>query len=127
MVVPLYNYAGYVVEALESVKAQTIAQRELIVVDDCSRDDSLTVASDWLRNNAGEFTHVALLKNRENSGLALSRNAGFLFSDARFIMPLDADNTIEPRCLERCLEVINATGAAAAYPMIRRFGDASGV
>ncbi len=127
VVVPLYNYAGYVVEALESVKAQTIPQRELIVVDDCSTDHSLSVASDWLRNNAVEFTHVALLKNRENAGLALSRNTGFLFSDARFIMPLDADNTIEPRCLERCLEVINATGAAAAYPTIREFGDAGGL
>ena len=123
VVVPLYNYAGYVVETLESVKTQTISQKELIVVDDCSTDDSFAVASDWLRNNAADFMHVALLKNRKNSGLALSRNAGFVFSDARFIMPLDADNTIEPRCLERCLEVIHATGAAAAYPMIQTFGN----
>jgi glycosyltransferase involved in cell wall biosynthesis len=125
VVVPLYNYAEHVVEALESVKAQTARQKELIVVDDCSTDDSLAVASGWLRSHAVEFTHVALLKNRKNSGLALTRNTGFVFSDARFIMPLDADNTIEPNCLERCLEVINATGAAAAYPLIQTFGDNS--
>ena len=125
VVVPLFNYAHYVMEALESVRAQTVRQKELIVVDDCSNDNSLAVASGWLRSHAVEFTHVALLKNRKNSGLALTRNTGFVFSDARFIMPLDADNTIEPSCLERCLEVINATGAAAAYPMIRTFGDKS--
>ena len=127
VVVRLFNCEEYVIDALESVKAQTIAQRELIVVDDCSADDSLTAAIGWLRNNAFEFTYVALLKNRKNSGPGLCRNRGFLFSDARFIMPLDAENTIEPRCLERCLEVINATGAAVAYPTIRQFDNAGGV
>ena len=126
VVIPLYNYADYVVEAMESVKDQTIAQRELIVVDDCSTDDSLTVADDWLRSNANQFTHVALLRNRNNSGLGMSRNTGFFFSDARFIMTLDADNAIEPRCLEKCLEAIDATGAAVAYPKIQRFGEAGG-
>ena len=126
VVIPLYNYADYVIDALESVKAQTISQKELIVIDDFSTDSSLSVAGAWLRENVDNFTHAALLKHRRNSGLALSRNTGFIFSDARFIMPLDADNTIEPSCLDRCLEVINATGAAAAYPKIRKLGDERG-
>ena len=111
----------------ESVKAQTISQRELIVIDDFSNDSSLNVAGAWLRENVDNFTHAALLKHRMNSGLARAATRDSLFSDARFIMPLDADNMIEPSCLERCLEVINATGAAAAYPKIRRLGDERGL
>ena len=127
VVIPLYNYPDNVIEALESVKAKTISQRELIVIDDFSNDNSLNVADAWLRENADNFTHAALLKHRMNSGTWLSAATRDSSSDARFIMPLDADNTIEPSCLERCLEVINATGAAAAYPKIRRLGDERGV
>ena len=123
VVVPLHNYARHVVEALESVKAQTLAARALVVVDDCSTDDSLRVAEEWLRRNAASFGHAALLANRQNSGLARTRNAGFAFADAPFILPLDADNTIEPHCLERCLKTIRLSGAAVAFATVQEFGD----
>jgi FkbM family methyltransferase len=126
VVVPLYNYAAHVVEALESVKAQTVRARALVVVEDCSTDDSLRVAEDWLRQNAAGFTQVALLRNRQNSGLARTRNAGFAFADAPFILPLDADNMILPECLERCLKTLQETGAAVAFATIQEFGDSHG-
>lgn len=126
VVVPLHNYAQFVEEALDSVRRQSLARKELIVIDDCSTDDSLAVARRWIERHRSELTYVALLKNRENSGLALTRNAGFAFAEARFILPLDADNVLEPHCLERCLAAIKTSGAAVAYPTIVRFGDGVG-
>jgi len=120
--VPLYNYAQHVVEALESVKAQTLSPKDLVVMDDCSTDDSLRVAEAWLRQNAGHFAHVALLKNRRNSGLARTRNAAFAFADTRFILPLDADNMLLPDCLKHCLETMERTGAAVVFATIQEFG-----
>ena len=123
VVVSLFNYGNFVEEALESVKSQTLANKDLIVVDDCSTDDSASIVQAWLEQNAVFFPHVALLKNKVNSGLDLTRNAGFSHTDAPFVMVLDADNLLEPKCLERCLAEITRTGAAAAYPLIRKFGN----
>ncbi len=125
VVIPLYNYAHHVCEALESVRNQTLSPIELIVVDDCSTDDSLRVAHDWLRNNQNGFAHVALLKHGRNSGLAVTRNTGFEFAEAPFIMPLDADNLLLPKCLERCLGALRPTGAAVAFATIQEFGAGS--
>jgi len=123
VVIPLYNYGHFVEETLESVAQQTLKDIDLIVVDDCSTDNSLTVAQSWLEVNGNSFNRAVLLKNRRNSGLALTRNAGFAFSDARYIFPLDADNMILPTCLERCRNALRGTPAAMAYPTIRTFGD----
>jgi len=127
VVIPLHNYEVHVIETLESVKAQTLGAKELIVVEDCSTDDSLRVAKEWMQRNASDFTRVALLKTRKNAGLARTRNAGFAFADAPFVLPLDADNILLPKCLETCLKAITGTNAAAAYATIQEFGDGDGM
>jgi GT2 family glycosyltransferase/SAM-dependent methyltransferase len=123
-VIPLYNYDQYIEEALDSVCAQTLAELDLVVVDDCSTDRSLTVARRWLEANSQRFCRGALLRNSQNSGLALSRNAGFAHAEAPFLMALDADNVLLADCVRRCLEQLRSTGAAVAYPTIRTFGGA---
>jgi SAM-dependent methyltransferase len=125
VVIPLYNYAEYIVEALESVRAQTLAVLDLIVMDDQSIDDSLQVALNWLRNHAGRFNRVLLLRNNANSGLALTRNVGFDWADTPWVLPLDADNRLLPDCAAECLRVARQSGAAFVYPVIKQFGAAS--
>ncbi len=127
IVVPLYNYAQFIVEALESVGAQTLRPLDLIVVDDKSADGSLAVALDWIEGNAWRFNRVLLLRNRTNSGLAATRNAGFDAADTRYVMPLDADNRLLPQCAAACLRVAQESGAALAYPIIRKFGSGGGL
>ncbi len=56
VVIPLHNYDAHVIETLESVKAQTLGAKELIVVEDCSTDDSLRVSKEWIQRNAADFT-----------------------------------------------------------------------
>jgi O-antigen biosynthesis protein len=125
VVMPLYNYANYVEEALESVRAQTLAALDLIVVDDRSTDDSLVVALHWLEANTARFNRVLLLRNNSNSGLALTRNVAFDWADSPWVLPLDPDNRLLPECAAACLRVAQASGAAFAYPAIQRFGAES--
>ena len=127
VVVPLYNYAEYVVEALESVRAQTLAVLDLIVVEDRSTDGSLSVALHWLDANAPRFNRALLLRNRINSGLAATRNVGFEVADTPYVLPLDADNRLLPDCTAACLRTASDTGAAVAYPIIQQFGDLRGL
>jgi glycosyltransferase involved in cell wall biosynthesis len=124
VIIPLYNYAHFVVEALESVRAQTLDPLDLIVIDDASTDDSLAVTREWMERNETRFNRVLLLRNRSNAGLAYTRNAGFDAAETPFVLPLDADNRLLPPCCARTLEVARANHAAFAYPEIRCFDGA---
>lgn len=127
VIIPLYNYAGYVEEALESVAAQTLRDIDLIVVDDRSTDDSLAVAQQWIEANQHRFGRVLLIQNEVNSGLAFTRNVGFSNADTAFVLPLDADNRLLADCAERLMAAAAADTAAFAYPQIRQFGDSERV
>lgn len=122
VVIPLYNYESYIIEALESIRAQTLSGIALIVVDDLSTDRSLRVAQKWMEQNAGSFAHVTLAQNVRNSGLPYTRNVGFSIAQTDAVFPIDADNTIYPRCLDRCLETMLRYECAVVYTIIERFG-----
>jgi SAM-dependent methyltransferase/uncharacterized protein YbaR (Trm112 family) len=123
--IPLYNYENFITEALESVGRQTLKCLDLVIVDDCSTDHSLSVALDWVHANVGRFNEVRVLKNRANSGLALTRNVAFDWADTPWVLVLDADNRLLPDCAAACLHVAKQTGVAFVYPSIQQFGDAS--
>jgi glycosyltransferase involved in cell wall biosynthesis/SAM-dependent methyltransferase len=127
VVVPLYNYAGFIGEALASVAAQTLRELDLVVIDDRSTDDSLSVAVDWAQNNVTRFNRISVLRNLANSGLGLTRNVGFDKAETPFVLPLDADNRLLPGCATACLDTAQATGAAFSYPIIKEFGGAEGL
>lgn len=122
VVVPVYNYAGTVVEALDSVKAQTLEDLDLIVVEDDSPDDSLAVVTAWAEQNADRFNRLLVLSHVDNAGLACTRNRGFEAADTPYVLPLDADNVLLPDCTARLLDSLHASGAAFAFPHIRQFG-----
>jgi glycosyltransferase involved in cell wall biosynthesis len=127
VVVPLYNYAHYVEEALESVRAQSLVALDLIVVDDASTDDSAAVAEAWLRRNAARFNRAVLLRNAANAGLGVTRNAGFAAAETPYVLPLDADDRLLPGCCDALVSAARASGAAFCFPVIRQFGEASGL
>ena len=122
VVISLYNHACYVEEALGSVRAQTLDTLDLIVVDDRSTDASLEVALRWIQSHAARFNRVGLLRNRANSGIARTRNTGFDAAETPYVLALDADNRLLPECVAACLRTAQHTGAAFAYPVIRKFG-----
>ena len=129
VIIPLYNYAGYVAEALESVQGQTIQQLDLIVVDDYSTDDSLRIARDWAENQArtGRFNRILVLRNQTNQGLARTRNCGFAAAETAYVVPLDADNRLLPDFCARTLAAVSGTDAAFAYTKIQCFGGSDHV
>jgi glycosyltransferase involved in cell wall biosynthesis len=127
VMVPLFNYAGFVVEALETVRAQTLAALDLVIVDDCSTDDGLAVAVAWAKENAGRFNRIVVLHNTQNAGLAFSRNAGFAAAETPYVLPLDADNRLRPGCAAACLALIRSSGAAFAYPQVQEFGQRTSI
>lgn len=122
VIIPLYNYGHYIVETLESLAAQSLQDFDVIVVNDASTDNSEEVARKWLEQHEGRFATASLLRNRQNSGLSMSRNAGIDYSDSEFVMLLDADNILLPDCLAQCLALIESSPCAFVYPKIEFFG-----
>lgn len=122
--VSLYNYQNYIVETLQSVYQQTEATLDLVVVDDGSTDNSLSVAEHWLEGNAKRFNAVSLVQHIDNQGLSAARNTAIAVSSTPYIFILDADNLLYPRCVARCLAALNADlQASVAYPIIEKFGE----
>jgi glycosyltransferase involved in cell wall biosynthesis/GT2 family glycosyltransferase len=127
VVIPLYNYAEFILEALDSVRNQTLGALDIVVVDDRSTDQSLDVVLDWMRRNAERFNRAVVKRNAVNSGLGPSRNAGIDAAETPFVMLLDADNRLLADCCESCLKEMRRSQAAFVYPSIRLFGTAEGV
>jgi hypothetical protein len=122
IIVPLYNYANYVTEALESVRAQTLADVDVIVIDDRSTDNSLDLAAAWIEKWAERFNRAMLIQNDRNWGPSLTRNVGFANAESAYVLPLDADNCLLPTCAARCLEAIERSNSAFVFPHIQEFG-----
>jgi glycosyltransferase involved in cell wall biosynthesis/GT2 family glycosyltransferase len=126
VIVPVFNYADYVTEALQSVADQTLKLIDLVVIDDASPDDSGVMVLDWVRANEQRFNRIRVLRHRANSGLGFARNSGFAAAETAFVLPLDADNRLRPTACENLLARIGDQ-AAFAYPAIQQFGDSNAI
>jgi glycosyltransferase involved in cell wall biosynthesis len=125
VVISLFNYAGMIETALESVAAQTLAPLELVVVDDASTDNGAETARAWLERQASRFSSVRLLRHRVNAGLAAARNTAFDACAAEWAFVLDADNILFPAAVEACLRQARQAEASVAvvHPLIEVSGD----
>lgn len=122
VIMPAYNAAPWIAEAVGSVLAQTWRELEVIVVDDGSKDATAEVV-------AGIGDSRVRLIRQENRGAAAARNLGFVESNGDFIQYLDADDLLTPDKLLRQMEVLESApeGAVASCGWGRFTGEASEV
>jgi glycosyltransferase involved in cell wall biosynthesis len=119
VVVPCYNQAHYLGECLRSVRAQTRETWRAVVVDDASPDGEAIAAV--VSGLADE--RITLVRHAQNRGLAAARNSGMRASGTRYVLPLDADDALEPPYLERVVSPLEADPALdLAFSDMRLFG-----
>ncbi|TWI95952.1 glycosyltransferase involved in cell wall biosynthesis [Mucilaginibacter frigoritolerans] len=101
IVIPLFNKADYIIETLESLVMQTKRPDELIIVDDASTDDSLTIAKEYLQKQPlfCEHCRVEFIELAENGGPGNARNIGLERAKGELISFLDADDLYHPYLL----------------------------
>ncbi|HEX5053389.1 MAG TPA: glycosyltransferase family A protein [Planctomycetota bacterium] len=120
VVIPCYRYAHLLPEAVRSVVAQTWPALRIVVVDDGSPDDTVAVAAAL----AAQFPERRIeLLRQSNQGLAAARNAGIRATDSPFVLPLDADDRLEPHAIERLMHCLARERGDVATPLGRTFGD----
>ena len=120
VVVSLYNYAGRIEEALNSVATQTEAELELVVVDDASSDGGEEVVNEWMQAHQQRFRRCLLLRHRRNSGLAAARNTAFNAAHSAWCFVLDADNLLFPAAVSTCMNLAEQVDASVAmvHPLL---------
>ncbi|WP_370566806.1 glycosyltransferase family 2 protein [Flavobacterium sp. GP15] len=106
IIVPCYNQAQYLSEALQSVLEQTYTNWECIIVNDGSPDDTEQIAKRWLEKDY-RFKYVY----KENGGLSSARNAGLDLSIGDYIQFLDSDDVLNKFKLEKSINSINENNA----------------
>ncbi|MGN0307047.1 MAG: glycosyltransferase family 2 protein [Lachnospiraceae bacterium] len=123
IIVPVYNAAKYLEKTIRMVQAQTISDWELLLVDDCSLDESCQVISHILHEQPDE--RIRLIRQEKNQGAAAARNRGLSEAKGRYIAFLDADDVWLPQKLEKQLDFMTKKKADFVFSAYE-FGDENG-
>lgn len=111
VIMPAYNAGRFLEAAIRSVMDQTVADWELLVLDDGSSDDTLAIA----RRLAQGDSRIRVLPNERNMGVAKTRNRGFDLCRGEYVALLDSDDVWLPNKLERQLGRMAESGADICY------------
>lgn len=123
IIIPCYNQAQYLAEALESVLNQTHQVWECIIVNDGSPDNTEEVAMEWCKKD----TRITYLK-KANAGLSAARNSGIAIAQAEFILPLDADDKLGYNYISLALKEFELDSTIkVVYCKALKFGEEEGL
>ena len=120
IIVPVYNVASYIDACLASIKQQTYQNIEIIVVEDCSTDDSKQALAPHLTDE-----RIKVIQHHENSGLSAARNTGIQSALGEYMMFVDSDDIIDTRLVAACVDCALTTHAEVVTYGFTPFKDGS--
>lgn len=123
VIVPVYNAEKLITETMDSVLAQTYPNWELLLVEDCSGDNSAGVILEYMEKK--KDPRIRLIRQPSNQGAARARNRGLLEARGRYVAYLDADDLWMPEKLERQLRLMREKQAAFSFTGYE-FADVNG-
>jgi teichuronic acid biosynthesis glycosyltransferase TuaG len=104
IITPTYNSAKFIADTIRSVQAQTFADWELLLIDDCSSDDTISVIKPFLTDD-----RIKLTRLETNSGAGIARDTGLKGAKGRYIAFLDADDLWLPEKLQKQLDFMKSS------------------
>lgn len=103
IIIPVYNVAEFIADCLKSVYNQTYDNIEVILVDDCTPDNSMEIAKAFI-NKLRQRYKVQIICHEQNRGLSAARNTGIKAMNGDWIYLLDSDDEILPDCIKLLVE-----------------------
>ena len=117
VIIPMYNTENYIEECLTSLLSQTLSNIEVIVVDDCSTDNSLAVAENMIPLFESNNKKLITCQTERNSGFpGIPRNSALKIASGEYIYFLDSDDFISETALEELYEVAKEYKADVVHP-----------
>lgn len=123
IVVPVYNAAKYIEQTVSMVQKQTYTDWELILVEDCSKDESRKVLQNL--ENSLRDSRIRVIYKEKNEGAAKARNTGVMAATGEYLAFLDADDIWKETKLEKELAFMKQKDAAFVFTSYE-FGDEQG-
>lgn len=114
--IPLFNYGHFLHECVESVLTQDGVEVDVLIIDDASTDDSLSVA----RAIAARDSRVRVIANERNLGMVATMNKGLWALEGEYLVKLDSDDMLTPGALARATALLEAhpsVGLAYGFPV----------
>ncbi|MBS4981627.1 MAG: glycosyltransferase family 2 protein [Lachnospiraceae bacterium] len=123
IVMPVYNVEKYIEKAIESVQSQTFTEWELIVVNDCTKDDSAVKA----QRLAETDERIRLIHHQKNQGLSAARNTGEREASGQYIWFMDPDDYVEEDLLQKVYESLKKNKAKlVVFGLVEEYFDENG-
>lgn len=110
IITPTYNCGRFIAETIRSVQAQTYTNWEMIIIDDCSTDNTRKVVEQFANDSRIKYHCL-----ERNSGASVARNTGLKLAKGRWIAFLDSDDLWLPEKLERQIQFMTEQGYAFTY------------
>ena len=104
IITPSFNSAKFIAETIQSMQNQTYQQWEMIIVDDCSSDETVSI----IQEIANKDSRIQLIKLEKNSGTGVARSTALEKATGKFIAFLDADDLWKPEKLDKQLDFMKA-------------------
>ncbi len=116
IITPSFNAADFIEETIQSVQNQTYINWEMLIVDDCSTDDTIKIISKYAKSD----NRIKLHTLTTNSGPAKARNFGIAAATGKYIAFLDADDIWLNDFIQTSIETINKTCVPFVFSSIKR-------
>jgi len=107
IVVTTYNSSAFIIETLESARAQSWQRLELIISDDCSADDSVELCRQWIEKNKDRFARTELITVPKNTGVSANCNRCIKAANGKWIKMIAGDDILLPNCIEDNMQFVN--------------------
>lgn len=117
VLIPTYNYGHFLSEAINSVLIQTYQDFELIIVDNCSTDNTEEIVNNYAKNDA----RIKFMRNPENIGMYRNYNQALLLAQGEYIKFLNADDKFEPTLLEKFVRVLDNDKTISVVTSYRQY------
>ena len=114
-----YNAAAYIVETIESVLAQTYPNWEMLIVNDCSQDNTAEIVQSY----AAKDKRIKIINLKQNSGVSVARNTAIQNAKGRYIAFLDSDDLWKKEKLQKQIEFMQQNGYAFTYTSYEHFKE----
>lgn len=101
VIVITYNSARFVLQTLESVFRQTYQEIELIVSDDCSKDNTMDLCKQWIEEQKTRFSRAEFVQTPSNGGICRNYNFALKHANGDWIKYIAGDDILEDNCIER--------------------------
>ena len=101
-----YNSARTIIETLDSIKAQTYPNIELIISDDCSTDNTVALCREWVEKNKERFVRTEILTVEKNTGVSGNSNRSKEACRGVWIKGIAGDDILLPNCVQDCMDYV---------------------